>query len=253
MRRPIKATKNLKFADLITGTDITTIVKNHPMGAEELLDLLEQEAVSSRRIALLRIRLSHESETDDGGIGLAATVVPLLTEALSAFGAASSLPTTTANATHGPQQFRQETYRRLHRVLKLHLQLVQRDSVLSEELGRQGLHALLQKTMMPMPVHCDADEELIQDLACEIAVASRPHFPLVTKPLTAVDVKARLPLVFDIAPLKMAAVVPSNDEWSKNASVTVLIQQVPSRQSAQVDVGFGMQTNHDSFLFNRSS
>jgi len=178
------------------------------------LAALERETSTPRQIALLRIRVLLE----EGVVGgLAATIVPLLRESCKSFTDAlingnddDPLPISVAA-------------RVLRRVLELHLHLCQQDVVLGEELAREGSHILLSKFISscfdnPDEAIQDVLMEL-QDLACEIATCAR-KFPVTAVPC--VDLKGRLPLVFQI-----------------DAKTQALIHQVTSRQSAQADVGFG--------------
>lgn len=195
-----------------------------------LLDLLIQESVSPRQIALLRIRLLLQ----ENGVGLAATLVPILTEAVAALSFAMKNPT--AKQPTLPTSL----IREFRRVLTLHLHLVQQDPALAEELGRQGSHAQLTRLMKMHTIDQSEDDDLeeLQDISGEIAASSRPLFPVTTNPFTVADLRARLPLVFDVG----ASAVPRGPEEGLAAErmITVLIHQVTSRQSAQADVGFGM-------------
>jgi hypothetical protein len=258
------------------------MANHHAPAVRELLDALERETVSPRQIALLRIRSLQQQQ--DNNNGLAATLIPVLTEAVSDFVAAvltaATATTTSTEATDDASisshekisMTIREAHSMLRRVLQLHLHLVQQDPALGEELGRQGSHVQLAKVM-----HCsfqlitdDDDgitssssssepvEDLImelQDIACEIAATSR-HFPVQAVPFTVADLKARLPLVFEVAaaaPPKHhhassppVALEPTSKGVVMDHAVTVLIHQVSSRQSAQVDVGFGTKKN-DAF------
>lgn len=208
---------------------------------EDLLSTLERETVAPRQIALLRIRLLQ-----DGGHGLAATLAPMLTETVSAFVTQWTEATTLPKENHDVLR---ESYMRVRRILQLHLHLVQRDPDLAEELGRQGSHGLLSKVMHFQLPKCGIEgglvtEELqdcvmeLQDMACEIAVVGQ-NFPLKTAPFTVSDLKARLPLVFDFAPIHITCSSPNENLKHIGDSVMVIIHQISARQSSQVDVGFG--------------
>jgi hypothetical protein len=165
----------------------------------------------------------------------------------------------------------------LRRLLVIYLRWVQNDSTLAEEFGRQGSHLLLvvliQLSILPPSTQELAEDrndvnphltdtlvdclEDIQDLAGEIAASSRPHFPLKTiEPYTINELRERLPLIFtfhlkDTLSLKVSEQTISRDIIQVATSdekidqvpvgdvVTAFIHQINSRQSAQVDVGFG--------------
>lgn len=197
---------------------------------ELLLDRWEQEAASPRQIALLRIQWLNQRNC-----GIAATLVPFLTRAVSTLIRNTTFTTSAASLRNNAHA--NEACKELRRILKLHLYLAQQDAVLAEELGRQGSHAQLIKVLqMHFNDSSDGEQDCLfelQDIAGEIAAASRPHFPLVPHPLSVADVKARLPLVFEMG-------ASSSKAFSDcEIRITVLIHQVTSRQSAQVDVGFG--------------
>ena len=79
----------------------------------------------------------------------------------------------------------------------------------------------------------------IQDLACEIAALS-PSFPVRAAPFTVNELVARLPLSFNISPvITTDRESESQTLESKMTELTVLINEVKSRQTAQKDVGFG--------------
>jgi hypothetical protein len=214
--------------------------------ADQVLDYIEHSCGSSRQIALLRIRLLSLSTTATTTTSLpsdlASWLVPVLSNVVSDFGRPRAVVVTESlTVAHF-----------LVRVLKLVLCLVQQDPTLAEEFGRQGAHVYLLKLMNGAPqlelsreisaaddheneAYDDVVQE-IQELAGEIAVASRPYFPMAHQPFAVTDLKARLPLVFAI---------PDRDSRdqestkSDSASNSILVRQVTTRQSAQDDVGFG--------------
>ena len=126
----------------------------------------------------------------------------------------------------------------LRMVLDIHRQCSTLDSVLHEELGRQGTHSILRKVMQVDIHEREYNEELqdsiieMQDLAGEILIGSsadkskpRQH-ALQCSPFTQSELIARLPLVF----------------FHQNTSniPEVYIHQVTQRQTQQKDVGFVM-------------
>jgi hypothetical protein len=222
---------------------------------DQVLDYLEQSCGSSRQIALLRIRLLSSTTTTT-------TTKPRPGAAAAPTDLASCLVTVLSNvvvdfekqprAVVVPESLTVVAHC-LVRVLKLVRRLVQQDPTLAEEIGRQGAHVYLTRLMNGAPppqlepsgesaaaaegdleAYDDIVEE-IQELAGEIAVASRPYFPMAHQPFSATELKARLPLVFTM---------PNGNSRDKESepdstSNTILVRQVTTRQSAQDDVGFG--------------
>jgi hypothetical protein len=155
-------------------------------------------------------------------------------------------------------------YNKLHRILLIYLRWVQIDATLSDELGRQGSHLLLIQVMeLSIPEH-DQNQwigdriEALQDLAGEISVASKPQFPFkASNPFTIIELQQRLPLTitiqsnFDALQYRLSLGKTSTTDTievhqldqennvPQNDVITVLIHQIASRQSAQIDVGFG--------------
>jgi len=109
----------------------------------------------------------------------------------------------------------------LHKILTLHLQLINLDITLAEEMARCGSHVYLSKLIFLDPTQVlkrveqiypknvekhiiEDDEDIltdIQDLACEIAHDSRlPYltFPVKISPFTYEELKSRLPLEFHV-------------------------------------------------------
>jgi predicted nicotinamide N-methyase len=77
----------------------------------------------------------------------------------------------------------------------------------------------------------------VQDLAGEIASLCQ-SFPVAATPLTPDQLRARLPLIFEMKP-SMITTLSSNSHHIME-DLTILIHQVTTRQSAQRDVGFVM-------------
>jgi predicted nicotinamide N-methyase len=139
---------------------------------------------------------------------------------------------TSAAKTHFAVHDTAET-KTLLQVLQLHVTIAQHDPTLSEELGREGSHALLSKLIRYDPLEhseCEEDQDAVmelQDLACEIAACCSPSFPLRVAPFSSQEMRQRLPLC-----------IPFSSSSNNNNHNKVLIQQVTSRQLAQEDVGF---------------
>jgi hypothetical protein len=261
-----------------------------------LLKVLEENTKTSRKIALLRRRFLQDDKVDDedghdaGGccLGLAAAMLQLLEEAVDCFVQHCIMTTMShddddddddenENNTSRPQQQQQQLPRIcgkssmifLERILQVHLACAKLDSVLAEELGRQGTHAQLVRllrlsdmlddddvaleTMFPLEADLDAFV-WIQDLAGEIAALSAT-FPLKTSPFSVETLKSRLPLRFTIAsPIIMdddddsGTTSDGSSSISRHVVENVLIHQVCTRrQSAQEDVGFGTCVYMSSF------
>ena len=148
--------------------------------------------------------------------------------------------------------------RRLARVLQIHYDFSRLDPTLSQELGRQGTHACLLKMIHQEIPDDDNDNDdkineanqdalmELQDTACAIAALYEGSFPLRAAPLTLEELRQRLPLVFDIAPVVLSPQLQEDDNnnqssSSSSSSLSVLIHQVTKqRQSEQKDVGFVM-------------
>ena len=154
--------------------------------------------------------------------------------------------------------------RRLARVLQIHYDFSRLDPTLSQELRRQGTHACLLKIIHQEIPEDDNNDKIneanqdalmeLQDTACAIAALYEGSFPLRAAPLTLEELRQRLPLVFDIAPVVLPAQLQEDDNDNNNnnnnknnnnnqssSSLSVLIHQVTKqRQSEQKDVGFVM-------------
>ena len=277
----------------------------------QILQQFESDGSTPRQLALLRIHLlswdttttfdrnsvNDNKDYENQICGLAAMFVPILSKAVHHFihylrgvaGAAGG--TSNGTATRGRRRLTdddddgnddEESYHPLHRLLSIYRQWVRIDSILAEELGRQGAHSLLIQLMNVSSTHNMIDDDdddnqnnhhhcnesiydaivEIQDIAGEIAVTGRLHFPITTNPYTIEELQQRLPLSMTIpittetTPFKnngnenhcqsdMTISSNGNDMDQNNETmnihqgITVLIHQICSRQSAQVDVGFG--------------
>lgn len=198
---------------------------------------------SWRSLALYRIRLlGEECDDDDVGVGFASLFLPLVQRPIVEFIAFLKCHEKTllskATETLG-----------LLRVLRIYRTISELDPVLAEEIGKQGAHLFLSR-IIKLDISsidcCSCNDEdtneanqddiiEIQDLACEIASFSK-SFPLQASPFMREDLLSRLPLVFRIFPILQNC---DESEYSKDG-ITVLINQVTDRQSAQKDVGFVM-------------
>jgi predicted nicotinamide N-methyase len=226
------------------------------------LEVLQEALQSPKDIALLRHK---ELENDD--VGFASKFVPILQHAFNAWLKSlvlakppDELKTAVCTSTTGTaiayvgfdEEKKEETLivptspsktrfavhetmetNTLARVLQLHVTIAQNDPTLSEELGREGSHALLSKLIRYDPLEhsdCEEDQDAVmelQDLACEIAACCSASFPLRVAPYSSIEMRQRLPLCIELS-----------SESKHNNHNKVLIRQVTSRQSAQEDVGF---------------
>ena len=242
----------------------------------DITDIVQQftsEYYTPRQIALLRIRLLLPDSThttsntgtretknarDTTSVGhdeldvtsyshrsggLAAIFVPAMTMAAHHF--IQSCDRARSDATED-MDFA-DPLNRLHLFLNIYLRWVTIDSTLGEELSRQGAHSpliqLLKLTTIPPPPHPNNNDnetlkfindgiENILDMAGQIAVAGRPHFPTITHPFTINELQQRLPLT-------MTFYSYNDRHHDVPVPITILLHQICSRQSAQVDVGFG--------------
>jgi hypothetical protein len=260
--------------------------RNDDSDVAHLLDQLEGKSCSPREIALLRIHCLSNATNDScndfedkhelniavrpNGAGLASIFAPVFIEKVTSFIQATT--TLLLGLVDDAQQVKEsrnfrnfrESFHTINRLLRIYCQWAYSDPVLAEELGQQGLHPLLIR-LMQFSTQPPLDEDIckhvdvvllemiedsiqqIQDLAGEVAAASRPYFPLNSTTLyTVSDLRQRLPLMFDFKPSSIKQTIvdhQTNSEdngYSKNdMAMTVLVHQVTSRQSAQVDVGFG--------------
>jgi hypothetical protein len=151
----------------------------------------------------------------------------------------------------------------------IYLRWVRIDTILSEELARHGAHSLLVQ-LMTIPIqpssdnHNDNNESIndaiedLQEIAGCIAVTCQPRFPITTHPYTRHELQQRLPrtITTSIHHPKYHSFHHNcgnrNDSYNNNNNnnnnnnmnninniITVLIHQICTRQTAQVDVGFG--------------
>lgn len=229
------------------------------LSLSEQLATVEQELSTPRDIALCRIQsLEQQTKTDENGddedalplqpLVLPQRLVSVLRQALDAW-----LPLVSKQ--EALLSDKTETTN-LRRALQLHARVTQMDPVLGEELARHaGSHVQLMRLVKLLHddenVDSEDDSDVIielQDIACEIAAASS-SFPVQVVPCSVDDLRQRLPLVFDIedcgcavSSSATAVVVVDNTSSATTSrkSERILIHQVTTRQSAQVDVGFVM-------------
>jgi hypothetical protein len=188
----------------------------------------EEQLETPRVLALSRIRL-----LEDGQKGFASLFLPLMRDSFHAwFDSLASLKSGT------PLSSTLETLT-IFRVLRICSSIATFDGTLSEELGREGSHALLSRLLKYDASRFETEEDQdtvveLQDLAGETAAYS-DSFPLRISPFALDDLQNRLPLSFPVLPAhKESTTNPEED-----GGLLVLINQVTARQSAQKDVGFG--------------
>jgi predicted nicotinamide N-methyase len=211
---------------------------------DENLVSFERASTSRRQLALARSQY-----LEDDGVGFAALFVPVLKHALDSWLRAIATSVTKEeekkeqDATHNDNAACIPTLdetKTLQRVLRVHVAISQMDSTLSEELAREGSHALLQKLIIydasVWPTEQDRDCIMeLQDYCCQVAACTGGAFPLKVSPISVQEMQQRLPLSFHIHPI-------DGTKSSSPSSPLVLINQVTTRQSAQKDVGFGKQS-----------
>lgn len=194
---------------------------------------LDDELRSPKSLALLRMKLL------DGGSGFPSFFLPMIRDSVKQW-----LDLLLSSQHSAPTLSEALETKNIFRVLDLCKKIAEMDPTLSEEVGREGSHALLAKLIkvdgsrFAKPDSQDTIME-IQDITCEIASMSN-SFPLRVAPFTMDELFARLPLSFPI--------FPANSEYEQasrhvehDEGLLVLINQVTVRQSAQKDVGFGKE------------
>jgi hypothetical protein len=187
----------------------------------------EEQLETPRVLALFRIHL-----LEDGQKGFASLFLPLMRDSFHAwFDSLASLKSGTpiANTLETLIVFR---------VLRICSSIAMFDDTLSEELGREGSHALLSRLLKYDSSRFETEEDQdtvveLQDLAGEAAAYSN-SFPLRISPFPLEDLQNRLPLSFPVLPAHKEQTNPEED-----SGLLVLINQVTARLSAQKDVGFG--------------
>ncbi|KAG7374311.1 lysine methyltransferase [Nitzschia inconspicua] len=212
------------------------------------LDQIESNLQSPKDLALFRMALlattEDEAKSNDDMTcqGLPAKFVPILEQSVQCFFKCLKSAKPSQNL-HGDMVEIKE----LSRLLQTYRTIAQLDPTLNEELGMQGSHRFLSQ-IMKLDVHtldCCRNEDSdnhsqqfgeenqdtvmeLQDLACEIVTFCK-SFPLVATPLTPDELRVRLPLLFEV-----------NPSTKDREGLSILINQVTTRQSAQKDVGFVM-------------
>ena len=158
------------------------------VATSDQLAALERDTRTPRQIALLRIRMLSEQD-----VGLASIIAPILDAALRSF--AIAIRDNDDGRFHDSAEL-------LRRVLEFHIHLTRQDVVLAEELASlEGSHKTLLSDLVKFDSASFDDEACqdvlmeLQDLACEIAACSK-KFSRMAIILT--DLKARLPLIFEI-------------------------------------------------------
>jgi hypothetical protein len=191
----------------------------------------EEQLESPRVLAVSRIRM-----LEDGQKGFASLFLPLMRDSFHTwFDSLASLKSGT------PLSNTLETVT-LFRVLRICSTIATFDDTLSEELGREGSHALLSRLLKYHGSRFETEEDQdtvveLQDLAGETAAYSI-SFPLRISPFPLEDLHNRLPLSFPVPPAHSESTKESTNP-EEDDGLLVLINQVTARQSAQKDVGFG--------------
>lgn len=211
------------------------------------LESFEAACTSQRQLALLRMHLLEHDR-----VGFAALFVPLLKNAVDSWLMALNTCSNTAIYHDGCEEKKQEDVYGEHepliskleetdmlsRVLQVHVAVSRLDPTLAQEVGCQGSHAILSRLIRYDGFVWQTEENQdsimeLQDACCEIAALTGGSFPLKVSPCSIDELKARLPLCFDIHAVENTDSEPQNCRQ-------VLIHQVTERQSAQEDVGFVM-------------
>jgi predicted nicotinamide N-methyase len=196
------------------------------------LEIIEEATRDPKSLVFLRIKL-----LDQSGSGLPALFLPLVRQACDAwFDLLSSARDDTAIILA-----QNEKTDAIQRVLVICRTISSMDQSLSEEFGREGLHVLLAKIMKIDPSYYEREEDQdavmeVQDLGGESATAA-PSFPMRVAPFSHQELLDRLPLSFPITPIDDENNLRETDD---RTTITILINQVKSRQSSQADVGFLM-------------
>ena len=152
-----------------------------------------------------------------GGPGVAALVLPEVEEAVRLW-----IPCSISSGVSKDPRTQE-----VRRVLDILASIAVQDPTLNEEFARQGSHNTLRRVLQ-VDVDALSSEE---DNDCVIELQDLAATALGTRstrlaPFTRDELLTRLPLVFDIK--------------ADDRIESIWIQQVPSRQSAQADVGFVM-------------
>jgi hypothetical protein len=187
------------------------------MNSENIIELLETNISSPRQIAVLRRKFLDEYD------GLASLLIPIIHNAVKAY-------LNVVRAAESDSTFRifddaASCY--LSRLFELQVHLTQKDAILGEELQRAQSHQTISQLIQYDVTRLERLEQQedvmdMQDKACQVASKRQPSLPY-----TIDELKARLPVLLDIAPA------------ISGQSIQILIHQVTDRQSAQEDVGFG--------------
>lgn len=197
---------------------------------QEKLDVLKRDTLTPRAIALTRKSLLNRGD----GYGLACLIYQVLQQSVDCFLRACRHLNPGSLSTN-------PSFLLLHDCIQIHLKCSRMDPSLGEELGAQGTHMQLRRVIQfdLSDVQGRMSEEdvdtiiALQDLACEVAVHG--NFPMKVSPFSRDTLIERLPLTFEIKPMRTLQNVC--DEGGDRE--IVLIHQVSMRQSAQEDVGFG--------------
>jgi len=219
---------------------------------EHFLAIIQSKLLTRKDLALYRMELL-EDEKNNSAKGFPALFLPGFRRSLDAF--VSRVDQATSHQGENVRIVKCDEVAELGSMLTIYRRIAELDPTLNEELGMEGAHWPLSR-LIKMEVssldcccgqgtHVEENQDAImelQDCACEIASFSK-SFPLPTTPLSPEELRARLPLVFDIFPIGTEESVKNNiidQHESVEGGVSILINQVTIRQSAQKDVGFVM-------------
>mmetsp|Transcript_9308 Transcript_9308/g.22860 ORF Transcript_9308/g.22860 Transcript_9308/m.22860 type:complete len:460 (-) Transcript_9308:29-1408(-) len=216
---------------------------------------IEDNLKSRNSLALYRIRLLNRDENLGDGDrrrseGFPSLFLGLLGQSVNDFIALVSIPQKHDDGEQNDFLSKIAVTRTLTRILKIYRKISEFDPVLCEEIGKEGAHHFLSR-IIKIDIFsidfCQGTDDIvneanqdtiieIQDLAGEIA-ASANSFPLQASPYVHEELLERLPMTFKINP---TARFNEYETGYDEDGITILINQVTDRQSAQKDVGFVM-------------
>jgi predicted nicotinamide N-methyase len=247
-----------QFMATITTSSTMMTTSNRRRKRMETIQIIQSKLRSRQQLALYRMELlvcndDDESTADDiddiRRRGFPSIFVPILQEVIEEF---MTIMLNIDQQRHRQQQpLLDDSMKELLAVLQSYKQITILDNVLKEELAMEGSHHSLKKIMNLDITEYEQQQLLeetqqdlileVQDLVCEIATSS-PSFPVPVTPLTLEELRLRLPLQFDIS-------VDGGDDTTTTTttttpaatiSISILINQVTTRQTEQKDVGYVM-------------
>jgi predicted nicotinamide N-methyase len=215
----------------------------------ETVQTIQSKLQSRQQLALYRLELLVGNDDDIHDIrrrGFPSIFVPILQEVIEEF--MTNMLNIDQQRHRQQEPLLDDSMKELLAVLQSYKQITILDNVLKEELAMEGSHHSLKKIMNlditeyeQQQLLEESQQDLIlevQDLVCEIA-ASSPSFPVPVTPLTLEELRLRLPLQFDIS-------VDGGDDTTTTtttpaaATISILINEVTTRQTEQKDVGYVM-------------